>query len=258
VRTIAIANAKGGTGKTTLAVHLAAGLAREGKRVLLVDLDAQASATTWLLGLDRPAVAGAVDALHAKRILPQHAQEVPTVPGLSLLAASNRLGVDEPVFSRRPLGELGLRNALRTVADRYDFAILDCPPEAGFYVVSAMFAAEAIVAPVLAAFLSLVGLRRLEELVAEVHEADHPVRLLGYVLFAADAREGVTTDTRELLRKEAGDKLFRSEVRVSTAAKALGAHRETAWDAGADDRGREDYAAVLREVLKRLGAGRSA
>jgi len=257
MKTLAIANAKGGTGKTTLAVHLATGLARQGKRVLLVDLDPQASATSWLLGIGHDANVGTAEALLSKRIEHDHIRPIAGRDGLFLMPATTALAASEDVISRRPLAHLTLGKVLRGVAGSYDFAILDCPPAAGFYVVSALCAADGVVAPVLGAFLSLAGLRRLEEVVAEVREGlDSTTQVLGYVLFAADPREAITAEAREILGKEAGGKLYKAEVRVSTAAKALPARRETAWDAGADPRGAEDYPAIMRETLERLDGRR--
>jgi chromosome partitioning protein len=189
----------------------------------------------------------------ARRIAPEHLQATGR-ERLSLLPATNALAASEATLSRRPAPDMALRAALRTVAADYDFAIVDCPPAAGFYVVSALVAAEAVIAPVLAAYLSLAGLRRLEELVVDVKEGvGSDLAVLGYVLFAADPREAITGEARETLRAAAGDKLFSTEVRVSTAAKALPANRATAWDDGADERGLEDYRRVIKETLARLG-----
>ncbi len=254
MRTLAIANAKGGTGKTTVAVHLAAGLARQGRRVLLIDLDPQGSASTWLLGIDHGVGAGTAEALLAKRIGPEHLHQVPGYEQrLMILPATAELEVSRERIASRPVAHLTLRRALRDIAGSYDYAVLDCPPAIGFLTVSALCAADAVLAPVLAAYLSLAGLRRLEELVAEVRDGlESETRILGYVLFAADPREAITAEARATLQG-AEARLFRSEVRISTAAKALPARRATAWDDGADERGSEDYRALLRETLAKLG-----
>jgi chromosome partitioning protein len=256
VRTLAIANAKGGTGKTTLAVHLAVGLARRGRRVLLVDLDPQGSASTWLLGLDHGIGGGVAEALLARRIGPDHAHLVPGYEKrLMILPATPGLEVAKDQIASRPVAHLTLRRALRDVAASYDDVVLDCPPAVGFLTVSALCAADAVLAPVLAAYLSLAGLRRLGELVAEVREGlESTVQVLGHVLFAADPREAITQEARATLQGATGAKLLRSEVRISTAAKSLPARRMTAWDDGADERGREDYPRLLREVAANLGA----
>jgi chromosome partitioning protein len=254
MRTLAIANAKGGVGKTTLAVHLAVGLAQRGKRVLLVDLDPQGHATAWLLGIEHAVQEGTFDAILGKKLQTSYIREVPGREDVSLLPSTQRLSAED-LLSRRPYADRALAKALEGASGFFDYGILDCPPQAGFFMWSAFVAAEALIAPVTPAYLSLSGLRRLEELVGEVSE-EKQIRMLGYVLFGADPREGITAEARGILENAAKDKLFRNEIRISTAAKALPASKATAWDGAADERGREDYAKVLRETLARLGEGR--
>ncbi len=250
---LAVANAKGGTLKTTLAVHLAAGLARQGARVLLADLDPQGNASTWLVG-DTPATAGAAEALRGHLTL-EHTHDVPAHPGLRLLHGGPTLAGAEITLAAEVAGETLLRRALMRLAGRFEYVVLDCPPALGLTVVSALVAADGVIVPLPPAFLALAGLARLEETLDRVVERlGAKARLLGAVLVAADPREAITGEIRALLRAELGPKCYRAEVRVSTAAKALPAHRRTAWDDGADPRGAEDYAAVLTETLKRLRA----
>jgi chromosome partitioning protein len=257
MKTVAVAMGKGGTGKTTVAVHLAAGLARQGKRVLLADLDPTAHATAWLLGLDAVGGKGMADALREDRLAPEHLREVAERPGLTLLPATRALAGAEHALASEEGGQAILRGLLQQHSDRWDYAFLDCPPNLGFYSISALCAADGILAPLPCAFLSLAGLRLLEESVARVQKRlGARAQLLGYLLFGADAREAITEQTREVLERDAGELLYRTEVRVSTAAKALPARRLTAWDEGADQRGAEDYAGVLKETLERLAGMR--
>ena len=252
--TLAAANAKGGTGKTTLAVHLAVGLARKGHRVVLVDLDPQGNATTWLLGQLGPGTTGIADAiLRDGTIIPADLHTVPSEANLNVLPATATLSTVDFKLGTEVAGERALSEALAPLADRFDYAIVDCPPSMGMTVLAGLCAANAVLAPVLPAFFSLTGLRRLEETVARIRaRLGAATRVLGYVLFAADPREAITAETRALLTSEAKEKLFNAEIRVSTAAKALPARRLTAWDPGADTRGADDYEQILTEVLRRL------
>lgn len=255
MRVLAVANSKGGVGKTTLAVHLAVGLAQEGHRTLLVDLDPQGHATAWLLGLDASGP-GVAEALLARRIAPEMLRAIDGRDRLRLLAATPALAATEHPLARAIGGQLVLRKVLEDQAQAFDYAVLDCPPALGFYVLSALCASDGVLAPVPAAFLSFAGLRQLEDGVNQARELlGVDTRILGYVLFAADPREAITEEARAGLRQEAGDKLYRAEIRVSTAAKSLPARRVTAWDPHEDDRGAEDYPAVLKETLKRLDGG---
>lgn len=250
--TIVVANAKGGTFKTTMAVHLAAGLARQGARVLLLDADVQGNATTWLLGAMPDHAPGAAEALTGT-LSREAGTPVEGYRTLRLLAGGPRLtGVDH-ALAAEVAGETLLRRALARVASDFNYTLVDCPPAVGLTVVAALVAADAVLVPVVPGFLPLQGLAQLEDTRARVIERlGARAHLLGVVLVGADRREAVTRDARELLARELGPRLFRAEVRISTAAKALPAHRRTAWDAGADPRGAEDYTAVLTEMLKKL------
>lgn len=254
--TLAVANAKGGTLKTSLAVHLAAGLAKQGARVLLVDADPQGNASTWLLGT-LPDTPGAAEALKGQvRIDAAHA--VPGAPGLLLLSGGPSVAGAELALAAEVAGETLLRRALGRHTARFDYVVIDCPPALGITVVSALVAADGVIVPVLPSFLALAGLGQLEETRGRVVERlGARAVLLGAVLVAADPREAITAESRALLKKELGPALYTSEVRVSTAAKVLPATQRTAWDPGADARGAEDYAAVLAETHKRLRKARS-
>lgn len=254
MRTLAIVNAKGGTGKTTLAVHLAAGLALRGRRTLLVDLDPQGNASSWLLGELAPGTRGAADAVPTGHIGAEHLHAAPGREGLFVLPSTPQLAGLELALAQEVAGETLLRRALAGLRG-FDTVIIDCPPSLGLSVLSALVASDAAVAPVLPSFLALAGLARLEETCSRIRERlNVRTSVLGFVLFGADTREGITAETRDVLAAEGAGRLFRAEVRVSTAAKTLPARRLTAWDAGADPRGATDYAAVLDETFERLEA----
>jgi chromosome partitioning protein len=248
---LAVANAKGGTLKTTLAVHLAVGLARRQARVLLIDLDPQGNASTWLLGAI-PDTLGAAAALRGHLRL-EDAHTVPARPGLLVLGGGPTLAGAEIALASEVAGETLLGRALARHAGELDYVVLDCPPALGLTVVAALVAADGVIVPLPPALLAIAGLAHLEETLGRVRERlGAKVRLLGAVLVAADPREAITGEIRALLKAELGPACYRAEVRVSTAAKVLPAHRRTAWEAGADARGAKDYAAVLAETLKRL------
>ncbi len=248
MRVLACANSKGGVGKTSLAVHVGTGCALDGQRVLLVDLDPGGHATTWLLG-DRAEV-GIAEAIVAGHLEPQHVVELPARPGLTLAPASPLLEGLEAALSRQFAKETLLAAVLAEAADAFDLAIIDCPPSTGFLTQSAIHAATDVLCPVMAGYLGIAGLVDIQTLLAQVRKRSRSkASLLGCLLIAADDREGVTDETRQMLDARTR---FRAEVRVSTAAKRLPAQRAVAWDPGLDERGREDYAAVLREMRRRL------
>ncbi len=258
MRTLAVTNTKGGVGKTSLAVHLAAGLAQRKRRVLLIDLDPQANATQWLLGALPDDAQGIADALLRDRPLGDGHLIDSASNGLTVAPATAELSRVDLALASEVAGETTLRRSLEPLRRRFDMVVLDCPGNLGMSVLNAFCAADAVIAPVRAAFMSLMGLRRLEETAKRIRERlNVGTYVLGYVLFAVDPREAITSETREILKQEAGAKLFRSEIRISTAAKALPARRLTAWTPGADARGREDYQAILAETLSRLSSKRT-
>lgn len=247
MKTLAIASRKGGVGKTTVAVNLAACFARAGRRVLLVDLDAQGNATRWLAG-DLSAE-GTAEAVRAGAAGPGHLRDDPQRAGLVLMPASRSLATLDLALAGEVGGEVALRAVLGKLGGRFDVAIVDCPPALGLATVNALCAADAVLSPTTAGFLPLVGLEQLDDAMARARDrlgarCSH----LGYLLFAADEREAVTAETRGML----GRRLM-AEVRVSTAAKALPAHGLTSVDDGSDPRGAEDYAGLTLKLGKKLG-----
>jgi chromosome partitioning protein len=253
MQTIAVANAKGGTGKTTVSVHLAVGLAKAGRRVLLVDLDPQGNAGLWLLGHLSEKAEGIAEALTSGRLTDAHLHSAPEFAGLRIAPATSKLASADLMLASEIGGETILGKVLRTRSADFDVAVLDCPPNIGMTVISALCAADAVISPVLPAYLTLSGLRTMTDTIARIRERlNVRTDVLGYVLFAADSREAITAEAREVLRQQMGEQLYDAEIRVSTAAKSLPAHRRTAWDKGSDSRGFDDYDAFIKETVRRL------
>lgn len=263
MQTLAIANMKGGSGKTSIAVHLADGVRRLGARVLLIDLDQQAHATLWLRG-ERSSknvcekssdpigsvTGGAAQVLRRGQIGAE-ARPVEGREGLDLLAGSADLASLDVALAGEIGAESMLRSALHKHRKRWDLVVIDCPPAMGLATLNALVAADAVLLPVVASHLALSGLAQIIDRLDVIRRRlKRPVYLLGVCLFAADGREGVTAEARRLLRRSTV--LLKSEVRVSSAAKVLSASQATALDPGADRRGAEDYAKLTTEVVRLL------
>ncbi|MEW6752826.1 MAG: ParA family protein [Candidatus Latescibacterota bacterium] len=250
--TITLANLKGGTGKTTLAVNLAAGVARltrpKNLRVLLVDLDAQGNATEWLLG-EKPDANVPASAAALLGELPKGAiVPVPDHPGLDLLPGTNALATTNlELGTKRGDHEGLLRTALTTAHP--GIVVLDTPPSRSMILLSALAMTNVLLIPVLPGFFSISGLAELLELA----RGSCPRALHGVVLFATRPGTAATDETRVFLRKQfARENLFRAEIRISSSATMLPAKRKTVWDRGhGDPRGAEDYEALIREIRSR-------
>jgi chromosome partitioning protein len=244
MRVLAIANDKGGTGKTTTAVNLAALLAERGQRVLLVDFDPQANATRWLGVLDAEASQAPFHVLEGS--VPIVDAIVPSIePGLDVLPASPYLAVAARSLASEPGAERLLATALDELPPgRFDLVVLDCPPSPGFLTQNAFAAATELVIPVEARFLAAEALARMTTTIAKVQKRLNPaLRLAAIAVCRLDRRTRHAMEIAERIRGFAGGVLpevpvvaIRENVRLSEAAAArLPIHRFAPSSSGAED-----------------------
>lgn len=247
MRRIAVLNQKGGTGKTTTTVNLAAGLAAAGHRTLLVDVDVQGNVGISL-GIPSPP-RGLADLL-AEGGPPAAECIVPARENLDMLAggpALQGLEVDLARYTReRP--EALLRQRLEGI-EGYEFVIIDCGPARTLLNQNALYYADQVLIPVGCDFLSLVGVRQILETLRSVNvNLSHPVSVLGVVPTFYDVRNRISHEVVRTLRRYFRDKVM-PPVRVNTRLKEAPAHKQTIFEYDARSRGAEDYARLVRCII---------
>jgi chromosome partitioning protein len=249
---IALINNKGGVGKTTTAVHLAAGLARTGRRVLLVDLDAQASASL-ALGVERGDLEPSVGTVLYEEapILdvarPAPGAEVDLVTGSETLKSADV----------RLAGEIGrerlLEEALAPAAEAYDAVVLDCPPSLSLLPINAIVAAERFIIPVEPHYLSLEGVGSLLDTVETIRDGmGQAARMLGLVVTRADFRAKATEQVIDLLREEHGERVFDTVVRGNVRLSEATSYGVSVFQHAPSSSGAKAYRALTEEVIQRL------
>ena len=250
-RILAITNQKGGVGKTTTAINLAACLVERGKHVLLVDTDPQANASSGL-GFDKAAIRRSVyDAL------------INGVPLDQVVVVTNRVGLDlapsagalagaevELVgLSRR---EHRLEQALAPLRSRYDYVLVDCPPSLGLLTLNALVAADGVLVPIQCEYLALEGLSRLIDTVRLVRDSLNPrLRLAGIVMTMFDPRTNLSTQVVQDVVKHFPKEVFKTIVPRSIRLSEAPSYGRTILEYDNGSKGAQAYRALAEELVGR-------
>jgi chromosome partitioning protein len=248
---LAITNQKGGVGKTTTAINLAACLVERGKRVLLVDTDPQANASSGL-GFDKAVIRRSVyDSLVNGLPLDQVVLVTSRV-GLDLAPASAALAgaeVELVAMSRR---EYRLEQALAPVRGRYDYVLMDCPPSLGLLTVNALVASDGVLVPIQCEYLALEGLSRLIDTVRLVRDSLNPrLRLAGIVMTMFDPRTNLSTQVVQDVVKHFPKEIFKTIVPRSIRLSEAPSYGRTILEYDNTSRGAQAYRALAEELVGR-------
>jgi chromosome partitioning protein len=246
-RTIAVANHKGGTAKTTTAVNLGAALAEGGWSVVLVDLDPQGSATQWLSG-DRTGT-GLYDVLRELRRLDELAQPT-SIPGLEFIPASQALVRADQDLAGEIAVDLRLRSALQETRPR-DFVLLDCPPNLGVLVVCALVAATDVLIPVAAHVMELQGLGDLLRPVASVRRHFNADLRTWMLACRVDRRTRLAGEVLDALGRQFPDQLLETVIHENVRLAEAPGHREPITVYAPYSSGAADYRELAVELAKR-------
>jgi chromosome partitioning protein len=248
---IAVANQKGGVGKTTTAINLSADLARRGERVLLVDIDPQGNATTGL-GVDKTLLAACMYDVVLKSLPLEEVVQTTRVDGLQLAPATLNLAGAEIELVTAMSRELRLRSALQPVLQRFDYICIDCPPSLGLLTLNALAGSGSLIVPIQAEYFALEGLGQLTHVIDLVKQhLNAALHILGVLITMFDGRTNLAVQVVQEVEKFFPGLMF--STRVPRTVRLSEAPSFGAPIAQFDPRGKgaAAYAALAEEVLAR-------
>ena len=250
-KTIAIANQKGGVGKTTTAVNLGACLAALHFRTLLVDFDPQGNASSGV-GCERDAVEHSVYDVLAGRVSARDAIVGTTVPMLDLIAAKTDLAAAEIELVGEDNREHILRESLADVVDDYDFIVLDCPPSLSLITLNALCAANTVLIPIQAEYYALEGLARLLETIEMLKKSLNPgLRIEGMLITMHDARNNLSRQVEDEVRSHFPAHTYQTVIQRNVRLSESPSHGTPIITYDIDSRGARNYMALAKEFVER-------
>lgn len=253
-RIIAIANQKGGVGKTTTTVNLAAGLALSGKRVLLVDLDPQGNATMGS-GVDKRALTHTVYHVLLGLSAIQQVRVRPDGTGYDVLPANRELAGAEVEMVALENRELRLKAALSPITSDYDFILLDCPPALNLLTINALVAADAVLIPMQCEYFAMEGLTALVDTIRRIRETLNPrLQIEGLLRTMFDSRNSLSNEVSAQLREHFGDKVYRTIIPRNVRLAEAPSYGKPVIDYDRNSKGAQAYLALAGEVLRRSEA----
>lgn len=247
---VAIANQKGGVGKTTTAHNLGVGLARHGKRVLLVDMDAQSNLTNACNVEPMSMPATIYEVLNGAPILDAiHHVVVDDDITIDLVAANSKFKNADFTFGGRIGRELLLKEALSYIDSDYDFCLLDCPPSVGIATLNAMAAAHGLLIPVQTQYFSITGLGLLTDSYKEMKRLNPNLDILGLVFTMYDSRTRLSKDVVDIIEEEWAGRVFDTKIPINVKVAEAPSHGKSVLQYTPDATGSKAYESLTVEFL---------
>lgn len=249
---LSIANQKGGVGKTTTAINLAAALAMRGKPTLLIDLDPQGNSSMSYIDI-RAAAKSMYDVFVDRDV---HLADVivpaTSLPNLSIAPARISLAKLESRMTGELDAPFRLKDELAALGGQYTNVVIDCPPALGLLTVNALVASTHLLIPIQSSYFALEGTDDLLETIEKVRQRPNPeLQILGVVITMHDKRTALARDIQEQIRKVFGDKVFRTVISKSVRLEESPAYRESIFTFAPDSTGAAEYYSLCEEVIDR-------
>lgn len=253
MKVIAVANQKGGVGKTTTSVNLATGFAATGKRTLLVDLDPQGNASTGVGLYETGSFSGVYGALSAPDKVQEYILKT-RIPGLSLLSSSPDLAGAEIELVGQKKREFFLRSVFENLVGSFDVILVDCPPALGLLTLNALAAVQSVLIPLQCEFYALEGLSRLIKTIEYVRENLNPsLEIEGVVMTMYDSRSGLCEQVVQDAREHLGDLVFKSMIPRNTRVSEAPSHGQPVLIHDVKSTGSLAYMKLTGEIIRKHG-----
>ena len=247
-KTIAIINQKGGVGKTTTTINLAAALSRAGKSVLVIDLDPQANATSGL-GLNKENISASMYDVLVKQLLVDDILVSTKIDRLDILPAITTLAAAEQELVSVLSRESVLRQAIGSLD--YDFILIDCPPSLGLLTINALVASDSVLIPVQTEFYALEGLGLLMQTIQRVQMGLNPkLKLQGILLTMVDSRNALSGQVIEEVRKHFGEYVFKTVIPRNVRLAEAPSFGKTIFEHDKWSKGARAYKSLAKEIIK--------
>jgi chromosome partitioning protein len=249
---ISITNQKGGVGKTTTAINLSAGLARAGKRVLLIDIDPQGNSSITFLSQDTIGYS-VYDLLTENNIQSADVIYKSPVKGLDIIPSRINLAK----FESKLIGEFDapfrLKDRLDSISKDYDYIIIDTPPTLGLITVNALVASNFVIIPIQPSYFALEGTDDLLETIEKIKARPNPnLQVLGVLITLLDKRTTLGKDINDQIKQVFGEKVFTTVISKSVRLEESPAYKEAIFSFAPNSSGATEYAHLCEEVLQRV------